>query len=111
MTAASEILVIDPDPEWSARLRVVATAPPRVVVFQDPGDLDEVPELGRLTMVRGTGGTTRLHGDSGVVEELDAGARLFVEAWRAWAGDKSARPGEGLPWDSAGFEPPDRPPQ
>lgn len=113
MTAPSEVLVVDPDSEWSARLRVVATAPPRVVVFEmDPRVLDEV--LGHATsvaIVRRPDGTTELHGDARVIDELDDGARLFVEAWRASRTAKRDRPGEGRSWDSPDFEPPDLPPR
>lgn len=111
MTTASEILVVDPTAEWATRLRVLATAPPRVVVFEvDPGDLDEVVAAhGRLAIVRNSDGTTEMHGDPSVVDELDDSARLFVEAWRESRSAKPDRPGEGLSWGSPDYEPPDRP--
>ena len=111
MSTGSEILVVDADAESSARLRLVATAPPRVVVFEvDPGLLDDVvAESHRLVIVRNSDGTTETYGDASVLDELDDSARLFVEAWRAPRGAKTERRGEGQSWDSPGFEPPDLP--
>jgi hypothetical protein len=45
-----------------------------------------------------------------VVEELDEQEALFVTAWaRRMTGPEKQRRGEGLPWDTPGFEPPDSP--
>ena len=112
MTEGVDILVVDPSPEWPDRPRVVASAPPRVVVLRtEPGSATDVVAHGRLVIVRNADGSNEEHGGADVVAELDDGARLFVEAWRQSPAAKSARPGEGLSWDSPGFEPPDRPPQ
>ena len=85
--------------------------PPRVVVVRaEADDLDRTVERARLTIVRRDDGTTETYGDLGVVDDLDPGARLFVDAWQVHKRATTQRPGDGLPWDSPGFTPPDRPP-
>jgi hypothetical protein len=37
---------------------------------------------------------------------LGDGERLFVDAWFHSRQPKARRPGDGLPWDAPGFEPP-----
>ena len=77
----------------------------------DPDLLGDLTVVGRvLSIVRRDDGTTETYGDVGVVEELDSGSRLFVDAWQAHKPAATERPGDGLPWDSPGFTPPDRPP-
>jgi hypothetical protein len=51
----------------------------------------------------------RTFGDEHVLDELDAGSQLFVQAWRERPLDKPHRPGEGQSWGATGFEPPDLP--
>ena len=108
---SDEILVIDlrPDvdaPSWA----VTASSPPRVTVLQaHRSDLEQVARVSRLALARDVDGTVVESGDPGVLDELDAGARLFVDAWRSRPLDKPERPGDGLPWDAEGFQPPDPP--
>jgi hypothetical protein len=107
-----DVLVVDPRPEWADRLRVVETAPPRVVVYRTDGEgVDLVTAQAPLAIVRKSDGSTEVHGDATVVDNLDESAQMFVAAWRLPRGTKSARPGEGVSWDHPDFEPPDRPPQ
>jgi hypothetical protein len=108
---SDEILVIDfkPDvdaPSWP----VTSSAPPRVAVLQAPRtDLETIAAASRLALARDVDGAALVVGDQGVLDELDAGARLFVDAWRSQPRSKPDRPGDGLPWDAKGFEPPDPP--
>jgi hypothetical protein len=106
-----EILFVDLDPDALGQLTVVGTVPPRVTVVRTKTHaLDELVGNARLAIVRHEDGTTESLGDSTVVDELDSGARLFVEAWQAHKPATTDRPGDGLSWDSPGFTPPDRPP-
>jgi hypothetical protein len=43
-----------------------------------------------------------------VLRTLDGPERQWAAAWNLRRVEKS-RPGDGLPWDAAGFSPPDRP--
>lgn len=107
-----EILVVDLDPDALGSLTPVAAVPPRVAVVRTDSDaVDDLVAGARFAIVRDENGTAEPRGDAGVLEELDSGARLFVEAWLTPRRAKTTRPGDGLPWDSPGFEPPDRPPQ
>jgi len=111
MASASEILVIDPNPDRSPSRPAVASAGPRVVVVRaDPGELDELATGARFAMARHPDGRIEERGDAAVLGELDVGTRLFVDGWRSRADDKPDRLGDGLSWDSPGFEPPDLPP-
>ena len=109
--ARDEILVIDfkPDvdaPSWP----VTSSSPPRVSVLQAPrNDLETIARVSRLALARDDDGAVVVDGDQGVLDELDPGARLFVDAWRTQPRAKPDRPGDGLPWDAKGFEPPDPP--
>jgi hypothetical protein len=44
-----------------------------------------------------------------VLQQLHPAERLFADGWAAGRQPKTARPGEGLPWDAEGFQPPDLP--
>jgi hypothetical protein len=45
-----------------------------------------------------------------IVAQLEAGEKLFVNAWsQQQSGEGKKRTGDGLPWDSPGYVPPDRP--
>src|SRR5215469_12413436 len=92
--------------ETLARLRAVANVtqvfPPRLALVQ-----------------AGPDARTRIARIEGVLDALDDPARalpadltpaerIFAAAWQARRQPKT-RPGEGLPWDAPGFEPPDRP--
>jgi hypothetical protein len=109
--ASDEILVIDFNPDVDAqRWPVMASSPPRVTVLQAPrNDLESIARVSRLAIARDDDGAVVEQGDPGVLDELDAGARLFVDAWRSRPLDKPDRLGEGLPWDAEGFQPPDPP--
>jgi hypothetical protein len=112
MVTSGEILVVDyvPDREGSA-WPVVATVPPRVTVLRAGADaVPAIARASRLAIARGDDDRVEVVGDDSVLGELDDGARLFVEAWRSQARATSDRPGDGLPWDAPGFEPPDPPP-
>jgi hypothetical protein len=108
-----EVLVVDYGPaedDAAPSWPVIAQAPPRVMVLRaDTDQLDEIGRQARLAMARSPEGEVRVVGDEDALSELDEGAGLFVAGWRARAIDKPDRPGEGLPWDQPGFEPPDRP--
>jgi hypothetical protein len=46
-----------------------------------------------------------------IVAQLEPTERLFVSAWsQQQSSEGKKRSGDGLPWDSPGFVPPDRPP-
>ena len=102
------LIVLDSQPasETLARLRAVATVtqvfPPRLALVQ-----------------AGPDARTRIARIQGVLHVLDNSARnlpadltpaecAFAAAWQARQQPKT-RPGEGLPWDAPGFEPPDQP--
>jgi hypothetical protein len=90
---------------------VIASAPPLVFVLRaTEADLPAISRAAQLVIVRREGGDPELYGDRSVLDDLDAGARLFVEAWMTAPLAKGARPGDGLAWDAEGFEPPDGPP-
>ncbi len=89
------------------RWPVVARVDPDVMVVR--ADLAELPEIGRhakLAIGRSPDGSARVLGDERVIEELDEGARLFVAAWRERPLSKADRLGEGMSWDSPGYEAP-----
>lgn len=110
---ADEILVVDFQPgDQRPSWPVIASLPPRVAVLRAGADsLPAIASTSRLAMVRRSDGRVEVVGNPGVLEELDDGARLFVEAWRTQAPAKPDRPGDGLPWDAPGFQPPDMPPR
>ena len=90
---------------------VRATVAPRVHVLAAPSaDLSVIAPRARFAAARGTAGAVAVAGDRQVLQELDDGARLFVEAWLTPPRDAKDRPGDGLPWDAPGFLPPDPPP-
>jgi hypothetical protein len=112
---APEVLVVDylPAGEGSA-WPVTATVPPRVAVLRAGADsLPAIARACRLAFARGPDDRIQVAGDITALDELDDGARLFVDAWRSAspaATETRARPGDGLPWDAPGMEPPDPPP-
>ena len=111
MSGAGEVLVVGWAPKGDTPWPVVAAAPPHVTVLRaTEADLSAIVREARLVVVRREDGPAELHGDRSALDELDAGARLFVEAWMTAPVAKGRRPGEGLAWDAAGFEPPDGPP-
>jgi hypothetical protein len=103
----SEILVVlAPGEMPPTGLRVVQTISPTVMIAElPPGAAIPDPLRAAATYV----GTDP---PAGVLANLDETERLFVSGWLArQSRDKSARPGEGLPWDAAGMIPPDLPPK
>jgi len=46
-----------------------------------------------------------------VLQQLNSTERLFAEAWTESRRPKKERPGDGLPWDAEGFEPPNGKPR
>ena len=89
------------------RFRVVQRASQSVVVLEaTAADLSAIADHAVLAMARRADGTVEIVGDKGALEGLDQGARLFVDAWRQRPLHKQDRPGEGLPWDADGFQPP-----
>lgn len=109
---ADEILVVDYAPDaGSFPYPVLATASPRVQVLRaSPADLATIATRARFAAAGGSDGQAEIAGDDAIIQELDDGARLFVEAWLTPPRDPSDRPGDGLPWDAPGFQPPDPPP-
>jgi hypothetical protein len=92
--------------EYFDRFRIVHAASPSVLVIELPGDTSaaEVAAVPGVVAVS----------DGAVVPELiaglDEGEALFVRAWASRLGGPTpTRPGEGLDWDTGGFEPPDAP--
>lgn len=70
---------------------VVQLMPPRLMLVSASKELSELPE-GAFYVDQ-------------MESELTAAEKLFVEASRKRM-DTKDRPGEGLPWDAAGFTPP-----
>lgn len=91
--------------ELRSRAAVLHAASPRVVVVN--ANLEEAATLRSLP---GVTGVFDRNVPSDVLESLEEGEALFVAAWESrQEGREKVRPGEGLPWDASGFEPPDRP--
>jgi len=108
----SEVLLVGAAPSIAAsgRWSIVSRAGPEVIVLR--ADLDDLPQLAqgaRLAIGRSADGAVRTLGDEKALDALDPGTRLFVQAWRDKQSSKPERPGEGLPWDAPGFQPPGRP--
>lgn len=110
MDGPSEALVIlDPADDGGAaqavraHARVTQSISPRVLVVSTAGaDLERIrlhPGVSRV--VAGAA--------PGEIPGLDAQESLFVAAWASRQGGKAARGGDGLPWDTPGFTPPDPP--
>ena len=80
---------------------LVQHLPPRLAVV----------EADDTTLLRGAPGVVAV-GDPELPDDVRAGLsdteRLFADAWVLGRQPK-VRPGEGLPWDAPGFQPPDRP--
>lgn len=106
-----EVLVVGYEPPesipgWS----VLSEMPPLITVLRaGPEDLPTIARHARLAIGRRADGSPQRVGDETVVEELDDAARLFLTAWLERPVEKRDRPGEGLPWDAPGFEPPGPP--
>jgi hypothetical protein len=84
--------------------RVLAVLPPRIaVVDSDAAGIDRLRAAQEIIEV--------LTAPSDIPKsELNVAEKLFVDAWNARRNtEKKIRPGEGLPWDAEGFQPPDWP--
>lgn len=88
--------------------RVTHVASPRLVVVDDVSDTQEAALRDAPGVVAVSGPEVRAE----LQERLTDGELLFAGAWsqRLTEGSRE-RPGEGLPWDAEGFEPPDAPPE
>jgi hypothetical protein len=82
--------------------RIVQRLPPRLAIIEiDPQ---------KVETVRSQEGVSALYDDAvseTVLQQLTSAERLFAEAWDRSRQAKPARPGDGLPWDAGGFQPPD----
>lgn len=107
-----ELLVIVGDEDAAATVReltgaaMVHVASPRVFVINDPAGVhtNELAGVPRLTAIRGGSIAPE------VLDELDENEALFVQAWTLRKSESKTRRGDGLDWDSEGFEPPDASP-
>ena len=106
-----EVLVVGYAPrEGAPGWPVLAQVPPLLSVLRaGPDDLAAIAKHARLAIARRPDGATERVGDESVLEELEDDARLFLSAWLERPAAKRDRPGEGLPWDAPGFEPPGPP--
>jgi hypothetical protein len=84
--------------------QILQEGSPRVLTVVRPRDLG--------TLRGGPGIRAVIDGDvpGDLLSSLDEGEALFVRAWEQQPAMKEkARPGEGLSWGAAGYEPPDPP--
>ena len=79
-------------------VQVTQVMPPRLALVIAPEGSEPPP----------IPGVVYLTDDTPPPADLSPDERLFVEGWRLRRQPKE-RPGEGLSWDSPGFEPPDGP--
>ena len=110
MTVPEVLAVGYTPPESIPGWPVLAQVPPVLTVLR--AGLEDLPTIARharLAIARRPDGGTERVGDETAVEEFDDAARLFLGAWLERPVEKSDRPGEGLPWDAPGFEPPGPP--
>ncbi|PWT86428.1 MAG: hypothetical protein C5B57_01105 [Blastocatellia bacterium] len=78
--------------------------PPRLAIVQ--GDR---AALEAISKAPGVIGVYAADVPDSVLQQLNPSERIFAEAWILRREPKIARPGDGLPWDGDGFQPPDRP--
>jgi len=108
-----EVLLVDgAPPEATGHYQVIGRLEPNILVLR--AERDHVAALAttaRFAIGKFPDGTTLEFGDAETLNQLDPGAQLFVTAWREKLLTKENRPGEGLPWDAPGFEPPGPPTQ
>ena len=110
MTVAEVLVIGYEPPERIPGWPVLAEVPPFLTVLRAGlQDLPAIARHARLAIGRRPDGSAERVGDETVVDELDNAARLFLRAWLERPFEKSERPGEGLPWDAPGFEPPGPP--
>jgi hypothetical protein len=88
------------------RFRIVHAASPNVLVIELPGDTS----ANEVAAVPGVAAVSEGAVAPEFLAGLDEAEALFVGAWASRLGGPGPpRPGEGLDWDSGGFEPPDAP--
>jgi hypothetical protein len=83
---------------------VTQRLPPRLAIVRGEGN--------QLEALRKLPGILAVCEDAvadSILQQLNSAERIFAEAWVAGRQPKATRPGEGLPWDAPGFQPPDRP--
>lgn len=104
--ATEHLLVVDEPERFEAIVAAVgATAPviqqlpPRLAIVASPASGQQLPQVSGATWYRE---------GAAIDERLSAEELLFVTAWRQRRRTKD-RPGEGLPWDAPGYQPPDAP--
>ena len=106
MEIRQEVLVVVADAdryqeaveEWRRSAAVTQLLPPRLALVVPDRDPPPVPG-------------TRWYTDAvpaDVLLSLAPYERIFIAAWRDRRSIKK-RTGDGLPWDAAGYDPPDRP--
>lgn len=105
---AAMLVIVQDDQAESAMARVGLVAriaqrlPPRLAIIEiDPGEVERV---------RSVEGVRALYDDTvseTVLQQLTPAERLFAEAWARSRQARPSRPGDGLPWDAEGFQPPD----
>ena len=85
-----------------ARFEVAAALPPRLLVVRLAAD--------DLAALQGIGGIAVVAADPvglKVTPALNEAERLFAAGWAARGLKSGPRAGDGLAWDTPGFEPPD----
>ena len=82
-------------------LTITQRFPPRLVIVEGPSarlaGLKRLPAIVVLAE-----GPVPQH----IRDQLTNHEQLFVDGWMAGRKSKGMRPGEGLPWDAEGYEPP-----
>lgn len=80
---------------------VTQRLPPRIAVV--PLAADEIRARAGTPEVRVL---ERPEDAAAIAPPLDERERLFVDAWFQSRQPKARRPGDGLPWDTPGYDPP-----
>jgi hypothetical protein len=90
-------------PRVNQLVQVTQRLPPRLAIVQgEKGQLEAVSKLpGVVSVSEGSVPDSVLKG-------LNPTERIFADAW-VLSRKPKVRPGEGLPWDAEGFQPPDKP--
>lgn len=104
-SSASEVLVellpgTSPDDLTQLGVRVIQQLPPGLAIVAAP-----VSDLGTLPAHPGVHAVFAGAVPPADLERLDPTARAFAAAWNARQDPKS-RPGDGLSWDTPGFDAP-----
>jgi hypothetical protein len=104
-----DVLIILNDTELAAgrshvqgSTQILQEGSPRILTAVRPADLDA------LRAGPGIRAVIERTVPADLLPTLDEGEALFVSAWEQQPGMRNkARPGEGLPWDTPGYDPPD----